>query len=68
MAVGFKYFYRVLGGAEQREGGVLESQFGPASRPELPFPTHSGFLVHVSTLLYCYDTQSALWVLQLKPP
>ena len=33
----FKNIYRVaLGGAEQREGGVLELQFSPASRPEFP--------------------------------
>ena len=37
VTVGFKCFNRVaLNGAEQREDGTLESQFGPDSRPELP--------------------------------
>ena len=40
----------------------------PSFKARVAFPTHSGFLVRVSTLLHCYDTQSALWVLQLKPP
>ena len=37
VTVGLNCFSRgALNGAEQREDGTLESQFGPDSRPELP--------------------------------
>ena len=69
MTVGLNCFSRgALNGAEQREDGTLESQFGPDSRDGVASQAHSDFLVHLSSLWHCYDTQTTLVALRLKPP